>query len=494
MTKAGSESVTQNVGNGAARRRVDPASGPTVRDRDTIFALSSGRPPAAIAVVRVCGPRARTVLELMARRVPAPRRASLARLCDPKDATALDDAMVLWLPGPRTQTGEDMVELHLHGGRAVVAAVLAALGRIEGLRPAQAGEFIRRAFENGRADLSTVEGVADLIAAETEAQRAQALRQARGALAGRTEAWRQGLIDAMALVEAGIDFSGEADVPEDLAGPALARVSEVGAALAAALHDDHRGERLRDGLVVAIAGPPNAGKSSLLNRLARRDAAIVSPHAGTTRDVIEVHLDLDGYPVTVVDTAGIRDSENAVEREGVRRALDRVHSADLVLWITDASAAPIAPGQPSSTVTWMVRNKVDRMTPEQRHRDESEFGAWPQTGGGRQDWRPFWASMMTGEGVDALMAALCAWARETLAGGESGLVTRARHRAALTEALEAIDRAQTLGRGAPNQPECAAELLAEDLRLAARALGRLTGRIDVEDLLDVIFREFCVGK
>jgi len=493
MTKAGSESVTQNGGSGAglpaARRRVDPASVVTARDRETIFALSSGRPPAAIAVVRVCGPRARRVLELMARRVPAPRYASLARLCDPDNAAALDDAMVLWLPGPRTQTGEDMVELHLHGGRAVVGAVLAALGRIEGLRPAQAGEFIRRAFENGRADLSTVEGVADLIAAETEAQRAQALRQARGALAGPAEAWRQGLIEAMALVEAGIDFSNEADVPDDLAGPARARVREVGTAIAAALHDDRRGERLRDGLVVAIAGPPNAGKSSLLNRLARRDAAIVSPYAGTTRDVIEVHLDLAGYPVTVVDTAGIRDSEDAVEREGVRRALDRVHGADLVLWITDASAAPIE--QPGSTRTWLVRNKIDRMTPQERRRDESDSGAWAQA---RQGFRSFWTSMTTGEGVDALIGALSAWARETLAGGECGLVTRARHRAALTEALEAIDRASTLLRGGPDHCECPDELLAEELRLAARALGRLTGRIDVEDLLDVIFREFCVGK
>jgi len=402
--------------------------------------------------------------------------------------------MVLWLPGPRTQTGEDMVELHLHGGRAVVSAVLAALGRIEGLRPAQAGEFIRRAFENGRADLSAVEGVADLIAAETEAQRSQALRQARGALAGAAEAWRQWLIDAMALVEAGIDFSTEADVPEDLAGPALARVKQVGAAIAGALQDDRRGERLRDGLVVAIAGPPNAGKSSLLNRLARREAAIVSPHAGTTRDVIEVHLDLSGYPVTLVDTAGIRDSEDAVEREGVRRAVARVRSADLVLWITDASAAaPVPAGRPGGeAATWMVRNKIDRMTPEQRRRDESDFGAWPPAGAASRACRPFWASMSTGEGVEALIAALAAWARETLAGGESGLVTRARHRAALTEALEAIDRAVNARGDGPDG--LSDELLAEELRLAARALGRLTGRIDVEDLLDVIFREFCVGK
>jgi tRNA modification GTPase len=452
-------------------------------DRDTIVALSSGRPPAAIAVLRVSGPRARAVLEALGRRLPAPRRASLVALRDPRDGAALDDAVVLWLPGPGTQTGEDMGELHLHGGRAVVAAVLAAIGRIEGVRPAQAGEFIRRAFENGRADLSAVEGVADLIAAETEAQRAQALRQARGALAGPAEAWRGQLIDAMALVEAGIDFSTEADVPEDLIGPALRQAATVREAMAEALADDRRGERLREGLVVAIAGPPNAGKSSLLNRLARRDAAIVSPQAGTTRDIIEVHLDLSGYPVTVVDTAGIRDPQDAVEREGVRRALERVRSADLVLWVRDASAGgPEArdAGPPAAAAaTWVIHNKVDRLAPRS---DESDFHSWTPAR------RSFFTSMTTGEGLEGLVAALAAWAPATLSGVESGLVTRARHRAGLTEAVAALDRARGLGAGGPD------ELVAEELRLAARALGRLTGRIDVEDLLDVIFREFCVGK
>jgi tRNA modification GTPase len=454
-------------------------------DRDTIVALSSGRPPAAIAVLRVSGPRARAVLEALARRLPPPRRASLAALRDPRDGAALDDAVVLWLPGPRTQTGEDMVELHVHGGRAVVAGVLAAIGRIEGVRPAQAGEFIRRAFENGRADLSAVEGVADLIAAETEAQRAQALRQARGALAGPADAWRGQLIDAMALIEAGIDFSSEADVPEDLVGPALRQAATVREAIAEALADERRGERLREGLVVAIAGPPNAGKSSLLNRLVRRDAAIVSPQAGTTRDVIEVHLDLEGYPVTVVDTAGLREPQDAVEREGVRRALERVSGADLVLWVSDASAGGSeAPGaEPPAAATWVIHNKVDRLA---RRSDESVFHAWAPAKA--QAPRAFLTSMTTGEGVEGLVAALTEWAQATLSGAEAGLVTRARHRATLTEAAGALDRALGLGTEGPD------ELLAEELRLAARALGRLTGRIDVEDLLDVIFREFCVGK
>src|SRR2546421_1530616 len=254
-------------------------------DRPTIFALSSGRPPAAIAVVRVSGPHARSALEALCK-LPEPRRAALRRLRDSEHGV-LDDALVLWLPGPNTETAEDMAELHLHGGRAVVAAMLDALGRVPGLRAAEAGEFTRRAFANGRLDLTAVEGLADLVFAETEAQRAQAMRQFSGALGERAEGWRQRLIGALALVEARIDFSDEADVPEDLTGPALHAARQLLDEIEQTLRDEHRGERLREGLVVAIAGPPNAGKSSLLNRLARREAAIVSPYPGTTRHVIE---------------------------------------------------------------------------------------------------------------------------------------------------------------------------------------------------------------
>src|ERR1700680_171383 len=305
--------------------------------RATIFALSSGRPPAAIAVVRVSGPRAGVALEKLIGRLPEPRKAALARVRDPASGEIMDEALALWFPAPHSETGENVAELQLHGGQAVITGVLDALSMIEGCRPAEAGEFTRRAFENGRVALTAVEGLGDLLAPETPAQRRLAFRQLKGLIGDRAEAWRRRLIEALALVEARIDFSDEADVPEDLIGPALHAARQLRGEIAAALSDGRRGERLRDGLVVAIAGPPNAGKSTLLNRIARREAAIVSPYAGTTRDVIEVHLDLHGFPVTLLDTAGIRDSEDPIEREGVARARARAAQADLVLWVVDAS-------------------------------------------------------------------------------------------------------------------------------------------------------------
>src|SRR5215469_1687906 len=326
----------------------------------TIFALSSGRPPAAIAVIRISGPAARAGLAALMGRLPQPRRATLARLRDPAQEI-IDEALALWFPGPASETGEDMAELQVHGGRAIVARVLELLGGLEGFRLAEPGEFTRRAFENGRLDLTAVEGLADLIYADTEVQRRQAFRQYKGELGIRAETWRERLIEALALVDAGIDFPDEGDVPGDLAGRALAIIGPLVDELRQA--GAGKGERLREGLRVAIAGAPNVGKSTLLNRLARRDAAIVSPHAGTTRDVIEVHLDLAGYPVTVLDTAGLRDAADPVEQEGVRRAWSAVADADLALWVVDTTTMDPAPGRlaalPAELVHWIILNKVD---------------------------------------------------------------------------------------------------------------------------------------
>ncbi len=452
--------------------------------RPTIFALSSGRPPAAIAVVRVSGPRAGAALERLAGRVPAPRQATLAHVRDPATGEAIDEALVLWFPAPRSETGEDTAELQLHGGYAVVAGVLEALGRIEGCRPAEAGEFTRRAFENGRLDLTAVEGLADLIAAETEAQRRQAFRQLKGLIGDRTEAWRRALIEAQALVEARIDFSDEADVPENLVDAALHAAQQLRSEIAIALADSGRGERLRDGLVVAIAGPPNAGKSTLLNRLARREAAIVSPYPGTTRDVIEVHFDLGGYPVTLLDTAGIRDSADPVEQEGVRRARAGAAAADLVLWVIDVSAAGMAlddTGRSSfKSDVWFIKNKIDLAV--------DKLCISCESGSDVSSPMTFSISATTGAGTDALVTALTAFAQNYFSATEPALVTRARHRRALEDTVAALDRALA-ERGSGRE-----ELIAEDLRAAATTLGRLTGRVDVEDILDVIFRDFCIGK
>jgi tRNA modification GTPase len=448
-------------------------------DRPTIFALSSGRPPAAIAVVRVSGPAAgQALIALGTAKLPEPRKAALRRLRVPGSGALLDEALVLWLPGPNTETGEDMAELHLHGGRAIIAAVQHELARLPGFRLAEPGEFTRRAFEAGRMDLTAVEGLGDLIFAETEAQRAQAMRQFQGLLGQRAENWRQRLIGALALVEARIDFSDEADVPEDLISPARHAARELLDEIEKTIADEHRGERLREGLVVAIAGPPNAGKSSLLNRLARREAAIVSPYAGTTRDVIEVHLDLGGYPVTLLDTAGVRESEDPVEQEGVRRARERAAAADLVLWVEDATGLSGAGVglEPRNDLkeSWLVRNKVD------------QFDSPPKQPG--ESAQRFEISALTGAGVDRLVVALTEFAREIFDGGEPALVTRQRHRDMLTEVAAALGRALAAG------SDGELELIAEELRIAARALGRLTGRVDVEDVLDVIFRDFCIGK
>ncbi len=447
---------------------------------DTIFALASGAGRAGIAVIRLSGPAAGDALKrLCGGDLPRPRQATRVSLRQPENkAVVLDDGLALWFPAPASFTGEDVVELHVHGGPAVIGGVLAALAGLAGLRPAEAGEFSRRGFENGKFDLTAAEGLADLIDAETEAQRRQAQRQSRGELGRLYESWRQCLIRAQALTEADIDFSDE-DIPDDLVAEALAIAAVLDLEIAAHLDDGKRGERLRAGLYLAIVGPPNAGKSSLLNRLARRDAAIVSDIAGTTRDVIDVHLDLGGYPVIAADTAGLRQARDSIESEGVRRARERAGDADMKLAVFDATDLDTAHGLDALTLelidgdSLVVLNKCDLVN--------APLAPLPDQIAGRPAYP---LSAKTGAGFDDLLDALQNEAASRMAGAGAGL-TRHRHRAALVSCRQALGRAAHAAE---------AELIGEDLRLASRELGRITGRVDVEDLLDLIFSEFCIGK
>jgi tRNA modification GTPase len=424
-------------------------------------------------LVRVSGPQAGKIVTALAGKLPSPRMTTRALLRD-VGQRPIDDAVVLWFPGPASATGEDVAEFHVHGGRAVLAALFAALSTFEDVRPAEPGEFTRRAFENGKLDLTEAEGLDDLIHADTDRQRRQALRQLKGLLGDRARDWRARIIEASALIEAGIDFSDEGDVPTELIAPALAKVKALLTEIEEVLAGQGRSERLRDGLVVAIAGPPNVGKSTLMNQLARREVAIVSPHAGTTRDVIEVQLDLDGYPVTVIDTAGIRETDDPVEQEGVRRARARAADADLVLWLSDSPRLAIK--HDGVAPIWTVRNKIDL---EEAGRPLAE-GVAPGQGS-------FQISASRGDGVPELIAALVGFAQRTFGGTEGGLISRTRQRKLLQETVTSLQRCiEVIGQGE--------ELAAEELRAAAHSLGRLLGRVDVEDILDVIFREFCVGK
>jgi tRNA modification GTPase len=437
----------------------------------TIFALSSAPGRAGIAVVRISGARAGDVVDALAPPRPKDRIAALRRIRDPQAGEVLDEALVLWFAAPRTETGEDMAELHLHGGAAIVKGVLAVLGRQPGCRLADPGEFARRAFHNGKLDLAQVEGLADLIDAETEAQRRQALNQMRGALSELYEGWRRDLIEASALAEAAIDFSDESDVAGDAFERARGIVEYLHGAMAAHLDDGNRGEILRDGFRVVLAGPPNAGKSSLLNALARRDAAIVSEEAGTTRDVIEVRLDLDGLPVIVSDTAGIREPQGAVEKEGIRRTLAHARDADLVVWLSDATAPPVPPPAEVSgrgeTFFLPLASKMDIP------------GA---AANGRLG-----ISAKTGAGLSDLVATIAQRARERIGDLSAPAITRERHRQNLMACTGALQEFMAA-------PASEHELRAEDLRRAVQAIGRITGRVDVEDVLGEIFGRFCIGK
>lgn len=429
---------------------------------ETIFALASAAGRAGVAVVRVSGPGAGAALAALAGGLPLPRTASLRTLKSQDEE--IDQALVLWFPTPHSFTGEDVAEFHVHGGRAIRERLFDALAAL-GARPARSGEFSRRAVEHGRLDLTQAEAIADLVDAETPAQLRQALRQYDGALADLYEGWRAALIGTLGRAEAAIDFSDDG-VGEMEFQAARDRAMEISQAIQAHMDDHRRGEALREGLKLAIIGPPNAGKSSLINALARREAAIVSDIPGTTRDVIELRLNLGGYLVQVADTAGLRDTRDAIEAEGVRRALAQAGLSDLVLLLRDGTV-PYT-DYPGVTPDLLVWNKSD--LPGFQKRDGISV------------------SLKSGEGLSDLIAALTAMVAERLeTKDQAPALTRPRHREALTQALESLRHALT----APlDQPE----LFAEDLRLALRAIGRITGRVDVEELLDSVFRDFCIGK
>ena len=439
---------------------------------DTIFALSSAAGKAGVSVVRVSGPSAKESLSaLTGIKNAKPREALFRSLRDPSNQSVIDKALIIPFDAPASFTGEDIVEYHLHGSISVVDALLAVLNKQKGHRLAEPGEFTRRAFENGKLDLTEAEAVADLINAETEAQRLQALSQMEGALSNLYNGWREELIKALAYVEAVIDFPDE-DVPDSETKKAFPAIEKIAAEISAHLNDNRRGERLRNGIQVAIIGAPNAGKSSLINALAQRDVAIVSPMAGTTRDIIETYLDLGGYPVIVADTAGIRDqtddnAHGSIESEGIRRAIKRAEDADICVLVFDGTQAP-------DQQTLALKNENSLIVFNKK--DASGF----------KSSEGISLSVQTGENLDAFLSAITQKIK-SLYGSlrDTPSLTRTRHRAALEECHARL--MQSLQASLP-------ELMAEDLRVATRALGRITGRVDVEDLLDVIFRDFCIGK
>lgn len=447
----------------------------------TIFALASAPGRAGVAVVRVSGPRAGAALRALApdlTALPRPRRATRTVLYAsesnlPDQHDRIDDALVLWFPGPASFTGEDVVEFHIHGGHAVADSLFTSLGVLDGLVPAGPGEFSRRAFENGKMDLTAVEAIADLVDAETAAQRRQALAQMNGALARRYDGWRERLVRSMAFAEASIDFAEE-DIPDDLARQSIDALKALAGEINTHLADDGIGERIRSGFRIALTGAPNVGKSSLLNALAKRDVAIVSDIAGTTRDVIEVPLDLGGYAAVLVDTAGIRDSDDVIEREGVRRALDQAAAADLRLHLVDAASPATDVGTDARTI--VVLNKSDLL-------EDAAIKADPVAG--------LTISVKTGAGLASLIDAMTDRinVQATAQAMASAPLTRARHRHALEDCRDALGRAIAAAEAGADE-----EMMAEDMRVAAQALGRITGRVDVEELLDRIFRDFCIGK
>ncbi|WP_034995260.1 tRNA uridine-5-carboxymethylaminomethyl(34) synthesis GTPase MnmE [Beijerinckia mobilis] len=442
---------------------------------DTIYAIASGFGRSSVCVVRLSGSKSGETAIRLAGRLPQPRTFLLATLRDPRNGEIIDKGLVLWFPAPHSFTGEDVVEFQIHGGRAVVAALFDALGACEGLRAANAGEFTRRALDHGKLDLAEVEGLADLIDAETQAQRRQALRQMEGALSHQAIEWRGKLLDALAFIEAEIDFVDERDVPPETSRLVDAIIGPLLVSLRRELAKGTAGERIRDGFHIALMGPPNAGKSTLLNVLAQRDIAIVSDLPGTTRDVIDVALDLGGYSVTLIDTAGLRDSADPLEQMGMARAMQRGQGADLILWLSEASTPSDPPPELTGAV-WRIMTKIDRAESLPAPAEDREL----------EKTDTFFISAATGYNLERLIAALKKFVDVQTIGAGEALITRARHREAFERAANALDHAMT--RHLP------IELMGEDLRHAAQALQDITGCIGAEEILGEIFSRFCIGK
>ena len=439
-------------------------------ERDTICALASGQPPAAICILRLSGDRIWKVAgALLECGLPEPRHATLTRFRD-EDGNLIDEGLALFMPGPHSYTGEDTLELYLHGGPSVIKHSLETLTRQPGVRLAEPGEFTRRAFEAGKLDLTEAEGVADIIEAETEAQKAQALRQLTGGLTDTYDRWRAELTGVLALIEVMVDFPDEGDTPEDTVRPILDKLDLIIGELEDALGDRGIGEKIRDGFRIAIVGPPNAGKSSLLNRIARREAAIVTDIAGTTRDVVEIRLVLGGQVVWLADTAGLRETADVVEAEGVRRAERAAREADMRIHVIDA-ANPAPPTGPIEAQDIVVFNKVD-----QRPASLAPDGALP-------------VSASSGEGIDKLESWIAGFVSDRAASVEAPVITRARHREKLSAGLTSLLAARQM-----LEDDLGAELAAEDVRMALRQLGAVIGTVGVEDILGAVFSQFCIGK
>lgn len=426
---------------------------------DTIYALSSGSPPAAIAVVRISGPAAGEALKALAGRIPSERRPSLAAIRHPASSELLDRALLLWFPGPNSATGEDLAEIHLHGGRSVVVAVLDALGGVAGLRPAEPGEFTRRAFENGRMDLAEAEGLADLLSAETQSQRRAALILAGGALSRQVEDWQRRLLELIARLEATIDFADEGDVEDGIPETWTLVLESLADEIASMLRRPPA-ERLRDGIRVVIGGPPNMGKSSLLNHIVGREAAITSAIAGTTRDLVEAPTAIGGTPFLLIDTAGLRDSADEVESVGVERARTSLDAADIILWLGEPSQCP---DRERAVIVQPMRDL--KTGPQDAAADVA-------------------VSSKTGEGMDSLIDMLVKRGRDLLP-QEGEVAIRQRHRDLLSDCLAHLQEARTA-----HDPLVVSELL----RRARITLDRITGRAGVEDMLDALFGRFCIGK